>query len=177
MRGALGVVLAILLCSSASAAKVIESADDAFVVQHEVTVTKDALAAYQAFTEIGRWWSSSHTWSGSAANLSIDPNAGGCWCEKWSGGSVEHGRVVFAKPGAMLRMSAPLGPLQGLGVLSTLTIEIVRRDTRTVVTANLRVSGDSLHKLQALAPGVDGVIVEQLDRFARYVNTGSADAK
>ncbi len=54
---------------------------------------------------------------GSAANLSLEARAGGCWCERLAdGGSVEHLRVLLVSPGRMLRMRGALGPFQGLAV-------------------------------------------------------------
>ena len=61
--------------------------------------------------------------SKSAANLTLDAKAGGCWCETLpDGGSVEHLVVVFADPGKTLVMRGALGPLQGLGVEGALSI-------------------------------------------------------
>ena len=55
--------------------------------------------------------------------LEEELKAGGCLCEKIpaEGGSVEHLRIVFARPGRLLRAQGGLGPLQGEAVVGTLT--------------------------------------------------------
>lgn len=45
----------------------------------------DADAAYRLLGQPGRWWSREHSDSGDAANLSLEQQAGGCFCEKISG--------------------------------------------------------------------------------------------
>ena len=78
--------------------------------------------AYAALLQPARWWSSEHTFSGSAANLTFDARAGGCWCETLpGGGSVEHLRVVYVSPGKTLRLRGALGPFQGLAVAGVMT--------------------------------------------------------
>src|SRR5579871_5166897 len=97
-------------------AEVKTAAPDALVIEHhaEIVMTKEAL--WSRLVKPAAWWSSDHTYSHSAANLSLKPVAGGCWCEIWKGGEVEHGRVIVAMPGELLRLDAALGPLEGLGV-------------------------------------------------------------
>jgi hypothetical protein len=81
--------------------------------------------AYAALLQPARWWSSEHTFSGSAAKLTLDARAGGCWCETLTdGGSVEHMRVVYVAPGRVLRLRGALGPLQGLGVEGAMTLSV-----------------------------------------------------
>ena len=76
---------------------------------------------YAALGKIGQWWSSSHTFSRDASNLSLDLKAGGCLCERLKdGGSVQHLIVVYAAPAEGLRLRGALGPLQMEGVDGTL---------------------------------------------------------
>jgi hypothetical protein len=62
------------------------------------------------------WWDSRHTWSGSAANLSLAAASGGCFCERLpNGGSVLHMSTVNAVPNQKLVLFGALGPLQTSG--------------------------------------------------------------
>ena len=93
-----------------------------FEVRETVHVAAPADKAFAALLQPARWWSSEHTFSGSAANLVLDARAGGCWCENLpDGGSVEHLHVVYVAPGKALRLRGALGPFQGLGVEGSLT--------------------------------------------------------
>ena len=57
--------------------------------------------AYAKFLRIGEWWSDAHSYSGAAANMTLDTARGGCWCESWPGGFVEHMAVTTAMPGRL----------------------------------------------------------------------------
>ncbi len=61
--------------------------------------------------QIGRWWDPAHTFSGQAANLTIDPRAGGCFCETLTTGSVQHMIVSHIDAPRMLVLQGGLGPL------------------------------------------------------------------
>ena len=99
-----------------------------FEVAETVTVQASTERVFAALGEVSRWWSSSHTFSRDAANLSLDLKAGGCFCERLKdGGSVEHLLVVYAAPGAGLRLRGALGPLQMEGVDGTLAWTLNRR--------------------------------------------------
>jgi len=142
-------------------------------IRRETAVS--APRVYESLTHVERWWNDRHTWSGSAKNLSLQADASGCFCERWQGNAVEHGRVVYVARDSTLRLSAALGPLQALPVQGVLTFAMVERDGKTIVQVTYRVGGAAT-KLQALAPAVDGVITEQVDRLMRFVETGSAEA-
>ncbi len=144
-----------------------------------VTVRLDTPASPQRVHETllhpERWWSSAHTWSGSAANLGLVADAGGCFCERWEGHAVEHGRVVFIARGEVLRLSAALGPLQALAVNGVLTFATAVKDGRTVLETTYRVSGSPSAQLDRLAPAVDGVIEQQVRRLVRTAETGAPE--
>ena len=106
-----------LLAPHAASAEVKRSDADGFVVEHVVSVTAAPGAVWRMLGTPAAWWDAAHSWSGDAANLSIDTRAGGCFCERLAGGgSVEHARVVHAAPGSLLRMVGALGPLQAEAV-------------------------------------------------------------
>ena len=91
-------VFAITLTGSPAHADVRASAPDGLIIQIKTEVALDRDDAWARLLHIGSWWNGSHTYSGSAESMNIDAVAGGCWCELWSGGEVEHGRVMFVMP-------------------------------------------------------------------------------
>ena len=148
-------------------AEVKASAPDGLVFQYKGQVPIARAEAWKRLIAVGSWWSHAHTYSGSASNMTVDPMAGGCWCETWPGGEIEHGRVVLAMPSQMLRLSAALGPLQDLGVGGALTVTLEDGATAgsTSITWDYKVVGSSLTNLASLASIVDGVVQEQFDGF------------
>jgi uncharacterized protein YndB with AHSA1/START domain len=102
-------------------AEVKSVAPSGFEVVEAMTIHASPEQIYAALGKIGQWWSSSHTFSRDASNLSLDLKAGGCFCERLKdGGSVQHLIVVYAAPGEGLRLRGALGPLQMEGVDGTL---------------------------------------------------------
>lgn len=146
-----------------------------------VEVVQDTAASperfYQALVgEVGRWWHPDHTFTGNAANLSLDPVPGGCFCERFpAGGGARHLEVVFAKPGAVLRLTGGLGPLQGGALSGTLTFTVKPRDGGSTIEATYVVSGFHTPPLDQWAPAVDRVLALQVQRLARYLDTGSPE--
>jgi uncharacterized protein YndB with AHSA1/START domain len=135
-----------------------------FEIESTAVVAATPAQAYAMLGRIGEWWSSAHTYSGSAANLGMDLKAGGCFCERLPGtsGSAEHMRVVYAQPGVMLRVQGGLGPLQGEAVAGTLTWTLKEVADGTLVTQNYIAAGFVRGGMAPLAPLVDGVLAEQL---------------
>ena len=99
----LSVFVLVLLQSTFALGEVTAVSEQGFVVRHVITLAGTPEAVYRALTrEVSRWWDPDHSWSGDAANFSLDDRAGGCFCESLpGGGSVEHLRVVFAQPGKL----------------------------------------------------------------------------
>jgi uncharacterized protein YndB with AHSA1/START domain len=157
-------------------AEVKQSAADGFFLTYSGPVAASTAKAYTDVTQIQRWWSSEHTYSGKAANLAIKPEAGGCFCERWKDGSVEHGRVIMALPGKLLRLETSLGPLQELALKGILSFWIKTEDSATTLTVEYRVNGSSGSGLDQLAPNVDEVLGMQVDRLRRYIATGNPEA-
>jgi uncharacterized protein YndB with AHSA1/START domain len=167
--------LALFSCVAASArAEVKRAAPDSFLIVHSVQLKAPPAKAYAALSEIGHWWSGEHSYSGNAANFSLKAEAGGCFCERWNNGSVQHGVVVMAMPDSVLRLNTPLGPLQGRAVTAVLTFETKPKDGGTLLELTYVVNGSSASALDKSAPAVDGVLGEQIARLARYIDTGSA---
>lgn len=163
-----------LLLGSGGVARAETSAVSAsgFTVTHATAVDTDPQLLWQALTQLPQWWNNEHTWSGRASNMSIDASAGGCWCERWDGSSVAHGRMLLVQPGSVLRLHAWLGPLQELPIAGVLTFGIARRDGVTRLRLTYRVGGPPETNLDKLAPIVDTVLGEQVRRLKSFAETG-----
>lgn len=157
-------------------ADVIDSAAHGFTVRHEVTVDAERGTVYRAAVDsIGRWWSSDYTVSGDAANLYITMGMPGCFCETLGDGAgLVHMVVSFVSPGRLLRMTGGLGPLGLMGVAGNMTLEFDDAADATVVTLQYAVGGYMPGGLDEIAPVVDGVLKEALQRLESFVETGSA---
>lgn len=154
-------------------AKVVSSTPAGFELTEKVTIAAPPTKVYAALLQVGRWWSSSHTYSGDAANLSIDPRPGGCWCETIvDGGSIEHMRIVYLRPGQTVRAQGGLGPLQAEGATGSLTWTIKPVDGGSELTQSYVVGGYIRAGADKVAPLVDGVMSEGLGRAKAYIETG-----
>lgn len=151
----------------AAGAEVKFAAADGFLIEHRFTIAAPAAKVWESLQHPERWWPADHSWSGKRENLSLDASVGGCFCERWDGNSVEHGRVVLVMPGKMLRLDAALGPLQEMAVSGVITFALEEQDGATTLVATHRVSGDAAHKLDALAPVVDEVNALQFGNLAK----------
>ena len=81
-------------------------------------------------------------------------------------GSVEHMHVVYADPQrGVLRMVGALGPLQGEGLHGTLTITLKPVEGGTRIEWDYVVGGYMRMKSEQIAPMVDKVLGEQLQRL------------
>jgi hypothetical protein len=156
-----------LLCGGPAKAKVVDQSDAGFTVAHTAQVAATPADAWKMLRMPESWWSKDHSWSGDAANFWLDSQAGGCFCEKLPDtgggvGSVQHARVLFSKPGQMLRLSGAFGPLQGEALTGTLTIQIKETPTGSALRFDYVVGGYMRFKVGDIAPAVDKVIGEQL---------------
>ena len=169
MRVAPLVLLAAFVAAPAHAA-VASSAPDGFVVRHEIVVPVDRAHAFAQLVHPERWWNDAHTWSGKAANLSLEARAGGCWCERWPQGEAEHGVVIRVVEAENLRVRAAFGPLQELALNGLFDLVLTDADGGgTRIVATFRVNGPASAKLDALAAPVDGVIGEQVESLRRLL--------
>lgn len=145
--------------------------------REEVSVPPETV--WKAVLQLPAWWNGRHTYSGSAANLTLDAQAGGCWCERWRVGdapaSVQHGTVLMVMPGRVLRVQGAFGPLQELGATGILTIATATQEGKHLLRMTYRVSGHPEAALDKLAPAVDGVMGEQFRRLKKLAETGSAE--
>jgi uncharacterized protein YndB with AHSA1/START domain len=171
-----GLVL-LLLVSAKANAEVLEASADHFLIGFSAQVEAPPGKVYVALTEVSHWWSAEHTWSGKAENLSLKAEAGGCFCERWDQGSVEHGRVIMAIKNDLLRLDASLGPLQEYALSGVLNFQLKPGDKDTTeLDVDYRVNGSSASGLDQFAPDVDGVLAAQIDRLMHYIDTGNPEA-
>lgn len=153
---------------AAAQAEVVEAGPGGFTVGGAVPVAATMSETWDGLAHPARFWNPAHSWSGDAANMTLEPVAGGCFCEALpaSGGSVEHARVIYAAPGEMLRLRGALGPLQAEALTGTLTVTLKAADGGTEIAWEYVVGGHARFALTDLAPVVDGVIGEQFGRLA-----------
>lgn len=162
---------------AATARADIEQAEaGAIGVRVSVSVDAPAKKVWATLVEPKSWWDKAHTWSGDAANLSLDPKPGGCFCEKLpNGGGVRHLAIEHVDPAKLLRMRGALGPMADMAVEGVLTITLAEDDKnadkkrpQTTITFVYRVSGGGQKGgLDKLAKPVDEVITAQVMRLAR----------
>lgn len=153
-----------------ASAEVVPSQTGGFTSSNSAIVAADRAAVWTMLVEPQFWWT--HNWSGDSANLSLDPRAGGCFCEVipnpegGSPGSAEHARVVMAMPNSTLRMVGALGPLQSEGLAGTLTVSLADAEEGTEIRWDYVIGGQSRLPLDELAPVVDAVQAEFLNALA-----------
>lgn len=177
MQRQLTAVLTLALMSTPAAAELVLPSEMGFTSHHEVLVRATPAQAWAALVRPADWWNGEHSYSGDAANMSIAPEAGGCFCEAIPGsdggpaGEVEHMRVIHVAPASTLRLSGGLGPLQSEPVNGVLTMTLQRQDEMTRIGWDYVVGGYARTSMAELAPTVDRVIGEQLFRLAEHLGT------
>lgn len=157
--------------------EVIDADNNGFTVRNTVTIAADRLAVYvAAVANIGDWWNGDHTMTGNSANLYIDTELPGCFCETLGqGAGLVHMQVTFVNPGVILRMTGGLGPLGLMGVAGNMTWEFEETEGTTSVTVQYAVGGYMPGGLDTVAPAVDGVLIDATMRLKSFVESGSPD--
>ena len=152
-------------------AEVVSVAGNGFEVRETAHVAASPDKVYAALLLPAHWWSSDHTFSGSAANLALDARAGGCWCETLpGGGSVEHLTVVYVSPGKILRMRGALGPFQGLAVDGVMTWSVKGAADGSDISFTYAIGGYAKDGLAGMADMVDHMLGEQIERLKKLVD-------
>lgn len=173
MRTYLAAVIAIAMAPPAFADLVAKS-DIGFVSRYSIETKASPDAVYALLGTPVRWWAGSHTYSGNAANLTLELKAGGCFCETIpaTGATIEHARVIYAEPGKKLRLTGGLGPLQREAVTGILEFTIeARPGGGSTVTLTYVVGGYSRNALSVLARPVDSVMGVQIAGLAKALVT------
>jgi hypothetical protein len=176
VRTVLQATIACLLIASPAAAEVVHIGPSGFELKQVVHIKASAQATYAALIQPSHWWNSDHTFSGSAANLTIDPHAGGCFCEALpNGGQVRHETVVMAAPGEALMMRGALGPFMGRGVDGALAFHITAAGDGVDLTMTNDLGGYMSEGFADWAPRADAMLADQLSRLKRYLETGAPE--
>ena len=165
-------IAAVLALTPASTAEVTEKAPDGFVINLERSSELTVSAVQAKARDIGGWWSSAHTYSGDAANMSLEAAGGSLfWIERWEAGFVEHGRVLVDmenEAAATFRLQAALGPLQEMGVNGVLSI-VSEAETdegtpeESVIRFQYVITGASFSGMDGIADVVNMVLTEQIE--------------
>lgn len=163
---------ALLYLVTPATAEVTKSEPMGFVSTHRLIIAAPPEQVWKTIARPSLWWNGAHSYSGDSANLTLDPVPGGCWCEKLSGGAVEHARVLYADRGKMLRLTGAFGPLQGGAVTGTLTFELKAEARGTALTVSYVVGGFHPAGLQTFAVPVDGVFAAQMPALKRAAEAG-----
>ena len=168
------VAAGLLLVQMLSAhATVMESTAAGFALQQTLHIAAPPERVYAALITPAKWWNSEHTFSGSAANLPLEARAGGCFCEVWNGGSVQHLVVVDAQPGKILRLRGALGPFQGQGVDGALTFTLKSGANGTDLVLDNLTGGFMKGGFGKWPQLADGMLANQMARLKRFIETGS----
>jgi hypothetical protein len=162
-----------LLTASSAAAEVIARTADSFTLRYEMGAEIDPSDIPGSLVDVGRWWDSAHTYSGDAANITVDLTPGGCWCEKLADGAqFEHARVVSIAADRIV-FDAPFGPLKGKATSAVLMVSWPPAAAGWTPTWVMTVEGPGLG---AMADDVDSVMGAGFQRWLRYLERGEAPA-
>jgi uncharacterized protein YndB with AHSA1/START domain len=125
---------------------------------------------YAGIVDISHWWDPAHTYSGDSANLSLNPIAGGCFCESLAdGGSVQHMTVVNVAPNRQLVLRGALGPLQSAGLAGSMSFSLAPAASGTTLTFKYTVGGYFPGGLDKVTVAVNGMLHAQLQRLKALV--------
>jgi uncharacterized protein YndB with AHSA1/START domain len=166
--------LALAMLSGTAAQSAPQVTSNGFLVKFDVSVNAPPAKVYEALVgQIGSWWNPEHTYSHDSKNLSIDARPGGCFCEKLpNSGGIEHLRVVYVSPPQIVRFSGALGPLQASGVAGSMTWKLTGGPDSTRLELSYSIGGFIQGGFEKIAPAVEAMLREQLDRLKLFVETG-----
>ena len=171
MLKALIAATALALTAAPASAEIVSRTADSFTLRYAGTVGVSRGDVFGAIALISEWWDGAHTYSGDSANLTLETEVGGCFCEALPNATIfEHGRVAEFDDDR-LTLNAPLGPLKGRTTRAELTFSWPETSSRleedeTGVVMVFVVEGPGLG---AFADAVDTVMLGQHERLLRQV--------
>ena len=169
--------LALLALAPTAHAEVKSSKADGFLLEQRIVVKADAQQSWGALLQPSRWWNQGHTWSGSSSNLTLEAKAGGCFCERWPEGEVEHARVVFLRKGQVLRMEGAFGPMQPMAVEAIVEFKLTPGKDGTQIDMSYRATGGSASALDQIAAPADGMLAEQMAGLKKLLDAEGEAAR
>ncbi|MBX7199125.1 MAG: SRPBCC domain-containing protein [Rhodospirillaceae bacterium] len=166
-------ILTVALLGAAPAqAAVADVGTSGMEIQHTIHVAAAPQKVWDVLIQPARYWSPDHTFSGKAANMTLEPKAGGCWCEALpNGGSVQHMAVGFFAPPKTLVLRGSLGPFFNLGADGALAWTLAAKDAGTDVTLTFRAGGYVKDGFGKWAAPVDQVLGEQIAHLRQAAET------
>lgn len=174
MLKALTAAFSLALTAVPASAEIVSRTADSFTLRYSGTVSVGRGDVFGAIELISAWWEGAHTYSGDAANLTLETDLGGCFCETLPDGTIfAHGRIV-ASDDDHLTLDAPLGPLKGRATRAALTFSwpetaSLLEDDETGVVVLFVVEGLGVG---AFADAVDIVMQGQHGRLLHLVEHG-----
>jgi uncharacterized protein YndB with AHSA1/START domain len=157
-------------------AAVVDVGPNGFTVQIAAHISATPATVYAALIRPALWWSPDHSFSGNSANPSLDAKAGGRWCEKVpNGGSIVLLTVVYTDPGKVLRLRGALGPFQGYAVEGAMTWLLKAAGDGTDLSLEYSLGGYIKDGFESLSKAADGVLIDQVARLKRSIETASPD--
>ena len=160
------VAAAALLSASPATAEVINSGEHGFELRYSTTVPLEPAAAMRVFGDVARWWDDAHTYSGSASNMGMTLEPGGCFCERLpNGGGIEHLRVTYADPGKRAVLTGSLGPLHYEATAGVMDVQFKPAAGGSHVVIRYKVAGFANGGAAKMAPLVDGVMASLIERY------------
>ena len=172
-------ILASVLAPGRATAAVADASANGFTVKVTLRVQATPDDVYRRLIRnVGDWWNSSHTFSGSSRSLSIEEKVMGCFCEKLPNhGAVRHMEVLYFAPGERLKLSGALGPLQSIAAVGIMDIQLSPADGATKLEVTYAVAGYLPAGMNAWAAPVDSMLTEQFTRLKNYVERGDPAPK
>lgn len=164
------IVLIAVLAATPAAAEIVDVAPNGMEIRHQVRIAAPPEKVWAALIDPARWWGSDHTFSGSASNLTLEPRAGGCWCEKLpSGGGVMHMQVAHFAPPQTLVLRGALGPLYNLGADGAMAFTLAANGAETDLTLSFRAGGYVKEGFQKWSGPVDNVLGLQIGNLKKVL--------
>ena len=161
------VFVALASTAAPASAEVVSASSNGFEVRETVNLVVPPNIAFAAFADMPAWWDPEHTYSGKSANLSLNLEPGGCFCERFPDGG-EHMRVTYVEPGKRVVLTGALGPLLYEATAGVMDVQVKSTAGGSQLTLDYRAAGFAKGGADKLAAAVDDVLAAQMKRYRAY---------
>ena len=158
------------LAFPATQAEVVHTNAHSFDIKITTEVNASAEQAYAAFINVGQWWNPEHSYFGKSEYFSINPIAGGCFCEVNKNQQVQHMQVVYVEPNKQIKLLGGLGPLQMMAANGAMSWKFSPNAETTTITQTYSVTALNEDVVAMIAKAVNAVQTEQQNRLGRYIH-------